>query len=336
MQNAIIPSFQDKLMPANDIIKAAHLLRMGGLVAFPTETVYGLGADASNEAAARKIFAAKERPYDHPLIVHIAEIEQLSAWASDIPPTALQLAKAFWPGPLTLILKKQPHVLDIITGGQDTVGLRIPNHPIALSLLRAFGGGIAAPSANKFTHISPTTAEAVREELGNRVDLTLDGGNCTVGLESTILDLSKDKPVILRKGMVSAEAIQKVIGIPVTQTLQDTPLVRAPGMHHLHYAPVTTTVLLSSANIPDFIAALRPDDFPVAILTHSQMALSDIKKIHRVQASQDATTYAHDLYSTLRSLDNLHFQCIIIEDVPNGTEWEAIRDRLNKASGRRA
>lgn len=317
------------------ITKAVAKLRAGGLVAFPTETVYGLGADATNEAAARKIFAAKERPYDHPLIVHVADIAQLSDWAKDISPTALLLANTFWPGPLTLILKKQPHVLDIITGGQDTVGLRIPNHPIAQALLRAFGGGVAAPSANKFTHISPTTAEAVREELGNKVDLILDGGHCDVGLESTILDLTGDKPVILRKGMITAKILEDVLHMPIVASLQDTPVIRAPGSHHLHYAPVTTTVVLNTENIPEFLQSLRPDDLPIAVVTHSPIELHEMKKIHRVHAPMDATAYAHDLYSTLRSLDNLHFKCIVIEAVPNLPEWDAIRDRLNKASGRR-
>lgn len=319
-----------------DVTKAATILREGGLVAFPTETVYGLGADATNEAAARKIFTAKERPYDHPLIVHIADMTQLSDWAKDISKTALQLANLFWPGPLTLILKKQPQVLDIITGGQETVGLRIPNHPIAQALLRAFGSGVAAPSANKFTHISPTTAQAVEEELGSKVDLILDGGHCDVGLESTILDLTGEMPIILRKGMITAKILEETLGMPILSSLQDSPVTRTPGMHHLHYAPVTTTVVLNTENIPDFLQSLRPDDLPIAVITHSHIELYEMKKIHHVRAPAQAIAYAHDLYSTLRLLDNLHFQCIVIEAVPNLPEWDAIRDRLNKASGRRA
>jgi len=318
-----------------NIKKAAAILRAGGLVAFPTETVYGLGGDATNEAAIRNIFAAKDRPHDHPLIIHIADIAQLSDWTRNISPVALQLAHTFWPGPLTLILKKQPHVLDIITGGQDTVGIRIPHHPIAKALLEAFGGGVAAPSANKFTHISPTTAEAVAEELGNKVDLILDGGDCEVGLESTILDVTGNTPMILRKGMITAAMLEDVLHLPIVSSLQDTPAVRAPGMHHLHYAPVTTTVVLDRDNIPEFLQSLRPDDLPVAIITHSNIELHGMKKVHIVRAPKDAKTYAHDLYSTLRSLDNLHLQCIIVEAVPKQPEWDAIRDRLNKASGRR-
>lgn len=324
-------------MTTAEIKKAAEILRNGGLVALPTETVYGLGADARNETAIRKIFTAKERPYDHPLIVHLADISQVSDWAREISPEALKLANKFWPGPLTMILKKQPGVPDILTGNQDTIGLRIPHHPIAQALLREFGGGVAAPSANKFTHISPTTADAVREELGNQVDLILDGGECAVGVESTILDLSGKTPVILRPGMITAELLATVLGTTVISSLTESaPLIRAPGSHHLHYAPVTPTVVLLRKNIADFLHSLRPDDLPAALITHSEVpGLNELKKIHHVQLPPDAKGYAHDLYRTLRTLDNLHFQCIVIESVPSTHEWDAIRDRLNKASGRR-
>lgn len=321
-------------MDKTEITQAAAILASGGLVAFPTETVYGLGADARNEEAVRKVFEAKQRPQDHPLIVHVADLKQISDWASEIPPEALELARVFWPGPLTLILKKQPGVLDIVSGNQDTIGLRIPRHPIAQGLLKAFGGGIAAPSANKFTHISPTTAAAVREELGHKVDLILDGGDCDVGLESTILDLSRGSPVILRPGMISKEAVENVLGKPVISSIRENLDIRAPGSHHLHYAPITTTVVLSSNDIPHFLNELRADDLPAALMTRNP-AEFDLKKIQHMQMPEDASTYAHDLYRTLRTLDNLHLKCIIIEDVPKGEEWDAIRDRLNKASGRR-
>src|SRR5579862_1987792 len=175
------------IMTEDEIRKAAEILHRGGLVAFPTETVYGLGADAANPSAIANVFSVKERPSDHPLIVHLAKLDELEYWAKDIPPAALTLAKAFWPGPLTLVLKKQAWVLDTLTAGQDTIALRIPKHPIAQALLLAFGGGIAAPSANKFTHVSPTTASAVQDELHDQVDLILDGGECDIGLESTIV-----------------------------------------------------------------------------------------------------------------------------------------------------
>ncbi len=318
-----------------DIQKAAEILRAGGLIALPTETVYGLGADARNETAIRRIFAAKERPFDHPLIVHLADFSQVPAWAREVPPAAIQLANAFWPGPLTMILKKQPHVLDIVTGNQDTIGLRIPCHPVAQAVLQEFGHGIAAPSANKFTHISPTTADAVHEELGAKVDLILDGGECDVGLESTIVDLSGKMPVILRPGMINAEAIEKVIEQPVKSEQSEIHFVRVPGTHHVHYAPVTPSILLDSNNIPAFLQSLRADDLPAAVITHSKLVLPDLKKIHHVNLPEEPQAYAHDLYRTLRALDNLRFQCIVIESVPPEPCWDAIRDRLNKASGRR-
>jgi tRNA threonylcarbamoyl adenosine modification protein (Sua5/YciO/YrdC/YwlC family) len=198
----------------NEVVRAAALLRAGELVAFPTETVYGLGADASNPGAIARIFAAKGRPADHPLIVHLPDAGQLERWAVDIPEAAHGLAAAFWPGPLTLILRRHPSVSDAITGGQDTVGLRVPNHPLALQLLREFGGGVAAPSANRFGRISPTTAAHVRDELGAAVSMILDGGPCAVGIESTILDLSAGRARILRPGMLDAAAIAAVLGYP--------------------------------------------------------------------------------------------------------------------------
>jgi len=194
------------------IEKAAALLRQGELVAFPTETVYGLGADASNPEAVAKIFAAKGRPADHPLIVHIPGVEHLDRWAREIPETAFASAKAFWPGPLTLILKRQPNVPDAVTGGQDTVGIRVPGHPLALELLKAFDGGVAAPSANRFGHVSPTTAQHVHDELGSAVAMVLDGGPCRVGIESTIVNLTGPQSRILRPGMISAADLGRVLG----------------------------------------------------------------------------------------------------------------------------
>lgn len=314
------------------INKAAAILHNGGLVAFPTETVYGLGADASNEVAVRRIFAAKERPYDHPLIVHVADISQLTDWAMDIPPVAMMLAEAFWPGPLTLVLNKQPHVLDIVTGGQQTIGLRIPRHPIAQALLKAFGGGIAAPSANKFTHISPTTASAVEEELGGRVELMLDGGDCEVGLESTIVDVSGADPVILRPGMITSTQISQIIGKPIVLKQQADTSTRAPGMHHLHYAPMTQTTLIDTFAIVETIENLRLEQLPVAIVTHSPIILPTTPSIKHITLSNQPTAYAHDLYHTLRELDHQSLQCIMVEAVPNKPEWDAIRDRLMKAT----
>jgi L-threonylcarbamoyladenylate synthase len=199
------------LADQDSIQQAAQLLRKGRLVAVPTETVYGLGADATNPEAIKKIFAAKGRPADHPLIVHIPDASYLNAWAVDIPDSALILAERFWPGPLTLVLKKQPDVPLEVTGGQETIALRVPNHPVALNLLKVFGGGIAAPSANRFCRISPTQASHVAEELGDKVDLILDGGACQVGLESTIVDLSSGNPKLLRPGQIGKAEIEELL-----------------------------------------------------------------------------------------------------------------------------
>lgn len=307
----------------NNIPKAVEILTQGNLVAFPTETVYGLGADARNPDALRKIFLVKERPMDHPLIVHIGDLTQLSKWAVEISDAAWLLAKTFWPGPLTLILKKAPHVSDWVTGNQQTIGLRIPNHPVALALLHAFGSGLAAPSANKFGRISPTTAQAVREELGEAVTYILEGGACEVGVESTIVDVTGDTPIILRPGMISAKQIVGILKKPTQPAKKNAP--RVSGSLESHYAPHTPTRLMTTEKI------ITVKDLPVAILIHSQIMLEN-KKAHIVDMSNDPKQYAHDLYKTLRDLDKQHFEEIIIETVPEDPEWDAIRDRLIRAS----
>jgi L-threonylcarbamoyladenylate synthase len=317
----------------NEQIKqAAKILAEGGLVAFPTETVYGLGADAANEIAVRKVFRAKERPLDHPLIVHISHINQLEDWAQDVPAVAFELAEAFWPGPLTLILKKRAHVIDVVTGSQQTVGIRIPKHPVARALLETFGRGVAAPSANKFTHLSPTTAAAVREELGGRVGMVLDGGACEVGLESTIIDLSQSEPAILRPGMLTAEAIAAKLNIVLLPKRQVQSDVRAPGMHHLHYAPTTSTKIIARAEMTELLSGLRMAELPVVVLVREQAGLPTIEHVFWVKMPTDAVSYAHELYRVLRSLDAQHYKHIFVEAVPETSEWEAIRDRLTKAS----
>src|SRR5579872_3332900 len=239
------------IMQKNDIAQAIKILTAGGLVAIPTETVYGLGADARNPKAVQKIFLAKQRPMDHPVIVHLADMSQMSEWAVEISQDALLLAKTFWPGPLTLILKKAPDVHDLVTGGQDTVGLRIPNHPVALAVLKEYGSGIAMPSANRFGRISPTTAQAVREELGNAVDLILEGGQCEVGVESTIVDVSDQHPVILRPGMITAQQIENVLHQHLIRQKKNAP--RVSGSLESHYAPVTKTRLISTASLKLFL-----------------------------------------------------------------------------------
>lgn len=312
-----------------NIQQAVNLLQSGKLVAFPTETVYGLGADAKNPAALMKIFQAKGRPMDHPLIVHLASPSQLDEWVSEMSPAALLLATAFWPGPLTLIFKKAPQVLDLITGNQETIGIRIPHHPVANMLLTQFGSGLAAPSANRYGRISPTTADAVREELGTAVDLVLDGGQCAVGVESTIVDVSGDTPVILRPGMISAAQIETILQQAVMRGKQNAP--RVSGSHASHYAPVTYTCLLDTNDIPQFINQIAAEDLPIAILLLKTKLLPR-DKIDCIAMPIDPAQYAHDLYATLRVLDKKNYKKIIIEKVPDYSEWDAIRDRLMRAS----
>ncbi|MDR3492848.1 MAG: L-threonylcarbamoyladenylate synthase [Gammaproteobacteria bacterium] len=314
----------------SDLMKAVEILRKGGLIALPTETVYGLGADASNPEALLKIFTVKQRPIDHPLIVHLADIEQLPEWVSEIPDFAMQLGLALWPGPMTLIFKKAPHVSDLITGKQDTIAVRVPAHPIAEALLRAFGGGVAAPSANLFGRLSPTTAAAVREELGDQVDFILDGGQCEVGVESTIIDVSRGYPVILRPGMITAHQIESILNEEIITALRkNSP--RVSGSMASHYAPRTKMRLMKSLVIPHFLNELRHKDLPIAILTYSMCPLPQ-DDVEWIMMPNNPLSYAHDLYQTLRDLDKRDFREIIIETPPEDSSWDAIRDRLVRAS----
>lgn len=317
-----------------NVARAAALLRAGELVAFPTETVYGLGADASNPRAIAKIFAAKGRPADHPLIVHLPDASQLDRWAIDIPAVAFELAAAFWPGPLTLILKRHPSVLDAITGGQDTVGLRVPNHPLALQLLREFGGanggGLAAPSANRFGHVSPTTAAHVREELGDAVAMILDGGPCAVGIESTILDLSSGEPRILRPGMLDAEAIGGVLGrVPAFGGEQNAP--RVSGSLEAHYAPGTPLQLVAAADLATTAAQALAAGRRIAVLAPEAPVHVQQKMVWSA-ASADAAQFAHELYARLRELDTLGCDLILVAEPPATEAWRAVADRLRRAA----
>lgn len=316
----------------DDVRRAAALLRAGELVAFPTETVYGLGADAGNPEAVAKIFAAKGRPADHPLIVHIPDASHLERWAREIPSEARVLAEAFWPGALTLILKRQPTVPDAVTGGQDTVGLRVPNHPLALALLREFDGGIAAPSANRFGRISPTTAQHVRDDLGDAVPLVLDGGPCQVGIESTIVDLTGKRAVILRPGMISAGEIGKALGrVPLAA---DDPLapagVRASGTLDAHYAPSTPLVLMPDDSLPIALRNAIVQKERVAVLATHPAPFEMPGVVWRV-APADPAGFAHDLYANLRELDALQCDRIYVQK-PVGQPWQAIGDRLKRAA----
>ena len=319
-------------VPTDILQHAVAILKAGGLVGMPTETVYGLAADAAQPAAVAKVFAAKGRPADHPLIVHVATPAALTDWARDIPSVAYRLAEAFWPGPLTLILKKQPWVPMEVTGGQETVGLRVPGHPVATALLTAFGGGLAAPSANRFGRISPTTAEAVREELGDAVECVLDGGACEGGIESTIVDCTGEMPTMLRPGLISRARLEAVLHAPIQTGRQQAP--RVSGSHAMHYAPETETRLFSSTDLQAALSSCEKEMLPIAVLLCESTPLPASVPIHYVKMPVTAAGYAHDLYQTLRSLDQGGFRSIWIESVPKGTEWDAIRDRLKRATAR--
>jgi L-threonylcarbamoyladenylate synthase len=312
-----------------DIAQAVGVLKAGGLVAFPTETVYGLGADASNPDAVAKIYAAKGRPSDHPVIVHVAEAVQLPLWARVVPTTAHRLAKAFWPGPLTLILKRGAVVLDAVTGGQDTVALRVPSHPVALALLRAFGGGVAAPSANRYGRVSATTAEHVRHEFGAAVECVLDGGSCDLGIESTIVDLSRDAPALLRPGHITAAQLEAVLGRSLA--VPDAQAPRAPGTLAKHYAPQTPVMLMEPDLLIELAASLTRQGQRVAVLARSalQPVLSGVTWI---TAPNDAVAYGHDLYANLRALDEAHCDALLVEEPPLEPAWVAVRDRLMRAA----
>lgn len=315
-----------------EITHAVDVLRAGGLVAFPTETVYGLGADASNVKAVKRVFAAKGRPHDHPLIVHLASIAQVSEWARDVPLSAQRLAEKFWPGPLTLVLQRAPHVNDVVTGGQDTVALRVPSHPLAHALLKAFGGGVVAPSANRFGHVSATTAQHVRDEFGGAVDCMLDGGECEVGIESTIVDVSRGQAALLRPGWINARDLETALGSALAAAGANAP--RAPGMLEKHYAPSTPVMLVEADLIYELAASLSRQGQRVAVLARTARRPM-IASLIWVEAPVDAAAYAHALYAHLRALDDGQSAVMIVEEPPHAIEWAAIRDRLTRAAAGR-
>lgn len=307
-------------------------------MAFPTETVYGLGADASNPAAVRRIFKIKGRPADHPLIVHLADKSQLSYWAREVPDAAKLLASHFWPGPLTLILPRSQHVSDVVTGGQDTVGLRVPNHPAALALLRAMGstGGLAAPSANRYGRISPTTAEHVREELGNSVDMILDGGPCEVGLESTIVSCIGNSVTVLRPGGIPLAALEEILQQKITVLDSTGSSVRVSGSKLSHYAPVTPLEILPHENLWQRACELEAQGLRVATLEWStpDTVHSEHAAIVRTAMPANPVAYGQLLYATLRQLDSARFDRLLVEAPPGSAAWLAVADRLRRASYR--
>jgi L-threonylcarbamoyladenylate synthase len=321
--------------PTAAIQAAARLLEQGALVAFPTETVYGLGADAENPAAVANIYAAKGRPSNHPVIVHIAPEADVGYWAQSISDDARKLIAAFWPGPLTLILKRAAHIPDAVSGGQDSIGIRCPSHPVAQALLRTFKqgkGGIAAPSANKFGHVSPTTAQHVRDEFSddknNLLQAVLDGGQSEVGIESTIVDMSRGRAVLLRPGHISADRIAEVLGsMPL---MPDDHAPRASGTLESHYAPHTPVVSVRSDALLQTIEALNKHGRRTALMRYALGSDALAAAISSLPA--DADGYAHDLYAALRELDHAHADVILVEAPPSDAAWDGVNDRLRRAA----
>ena len=312
-----------------EIETAVQALRDGGLVAFPTETVYGLGANAQNPAAVRKIFEAKGRPTTHPVIVHLDSQRYLHRWVSEVPELALRLAERFWPGPLTMVKPRAANVHDVVTGGQDTVAVRVPSHPMAQQLLTAFGGGIAAPSANRYGKLSPTRAEHVREELGEMVKVILDGGECQIGLESTIVSFEDSSVRLLRPGAVTAAQIRQVAGELLMGASPAAP--RVPGGTPSHYAPTTPMTIVPAGEIDAHAAAQSEGGRRVAVLAQ-RLPLRAHKYVTWINAGRRPEQYGHDLYANLRTLDKAGCQRILVQDVPEGEPWDAIRDRLLRAA----
>ncbi|WP_443113065.1 L-threonylcarbamoyladenylate synthase [Herbaspirillum seropedicae] len=330
-------SASSPVIDAAAVMHAARTLERGGLVAFPTETVYGLGGDAENPAAIAAIYAAKGRPANHPVIVHVSPEADIGYWAASVPVEARRLIASFWPGPLTLILKRAAHIPDAVAGGQDSVGVRCPAHPVAQALLREFRGGkggIAGPSANKFGHVSPTTAEHVREEFGSDadslVDYVLDGGQSEVGIESTIVDLSRidtHGPVLLRPGQISAERIEAVLGVPLATPDASAP--RASGTLDAHYAPHTPVVQVAPDELDAVLEKLAALGKKVALIARLQR--SGLASVTRAMPDT-ADAYAHDLYAALRDMDHTGADLIVVEALPTSGQWQGVNDRLRRAA----
>jgi L-threonylcarbamoyladenylate synthase len=306
-----------------EVRRAAQILRAGGLVAFPTETVYGLGADASSAEAVARLYAAKGRPADHPVIVHFASADAAFAYAREIPAAARKLAERFWPGPLTMVLKRSPQARDFVTGGQDSVGLRVPSHPVAQELLREFDGGVAAPSANRFGNVSATRAMHVVDEMD--VEFVLDGGASEVGIESTIVDLSGAAPVLLRPGRISKAELEEALGAKVLDKQSGSP--RHSGGLERHYAPKTPARLVPPHRLD---AEIAKHGDTLAVLAFSK---PDERVDYWIRMPREPRGYAHRLYAALRELDGAGCAAILIETPPETAEWDAVRDRIARAAG---
>ncbi len=317
---------------------AVEVLRAGRLVAMPTETVYGLAADASNPEAVLKVFATKGRPHGHPLIVHVDAAARLADWAQRVPADAFRLAEAFWPGPLTLVLERRPSVPTVVTGGLDTVAVRMPAHPVAQRLLASFGGGLAAPSANRFGRVSPTTAADVSADLGDLVEVIIDGGPCEIGVESTIVEISADQDVdaatpqvtILRPGGVSAEALAEVLGRTVETTVSGE--ARAPGMLPSHYAPRTPVEVWGDGEAPGRVAELASTGARVGVLSLAEIAAPGA--VVAWDAGGDVAVLARSLYQWLRQADADALDALVVVLPPAEGLGIAVGDRLRRAAHR--
>lgn len=316
------------------IDEAATVIRGGGLVAFPTETVYGLGADSMNLLAIEKVFKAKGRPSDNPLIVHVADLSKAYELAEEIPGKGILLAQSFWPGPLTLVVRRTSRVPDVVTAGLDTVAIRVPNHPVALALLQKFGGGIVAPSANLSGRPSPTTAHHVLEDLNGRIDMILDAGPTQIGLESTVVDVTTDPPVILRKGGLTRERIEKTIG-PIADSADEQLQRRSPGNRYRHYSPKGEVVIVprgDSATLRAVVKELQLRSKKIACILHSiaerevptTVLVWNVSKVHE--------EFSHDLFRIIRECDRLDCAAIVVEAVDETGLGSAIMDRLRRAA----
>jgi L-threonylcarbamoyladenylate synthase len=317
-----------------DVDAAVQGLRSGGLVALPTETVYGLAGDARSPEAVHRIFTVKGRPATHPVIVHLPGAEMLDDWATAVPSWARELVSAVWPGPLTLVLPRADGVLDAVTGGQPTVGLRVPAHPLTLAVLRAFGDGLAAPSANRYGQVSPTTARHVVDELGSFLDadrdLVLDGGRCPVGVESTIIGAWDERPRLLRSGAVTVDQVEQLTGLAV---VHDAAGVRAPGSTESHYAPRARVIVTEPDGLDALAATLTPAPFGLIALAHQ----ADPGVPHeRLAAPADDAEYAHLLYAALRAADEADLDTVVAVLPPDEGVGHAVRDRLHRAAATRA
>jgi len=334
MSNTKIIKLSAEHPDISQIQNAVEVLRAGGLVAFPTETVYGLGADALNTKAVQKVFEAKGRPSDNPLIVHIASIDNAAQFADTIPEKGKQLALRFWPGPLTLVLQKKYDVPDVVTAGLETVALRVPDHPVTLELLRQFKGGIVGPSANISGKPSPTSAEHVLHDLDGKIDIILDAGATTIGVESTVIDVTIDPPVILRIGGLSREDIEKEIG-KTSQTQKKDLLRRSPGTRYRHYAPNARVILIPQNNREAFVRQFKQmevEEKKVGAITYSESLNIIVANNCHITLSSSVGLYARNIFRALRELDRMGVDCMLVESVEEKGIGAAVMERLNRAA----